>query len=302
MNFEERVNVRYNFMTGLFETLRHRIFVDCTDHRYWLATGTMYNIDRILKDIYDTFLKCEEYYVREILMRSFSEHFIVAAYLGSKSCKEGIDAGHNYVYNYGKSEQVKQWFYDISVKTRVTKENTKAPLEVVNESYGVQLKQVDIDNIHSKSRPFFDVRDMVSYLYNLPESEFFSGFSKTLTMNLNVYNYSSTFVHGGPSAIQQVARLPEEDKAQRQIFLKSFAEISIAGLKELIIYILTFKDKQYDKVGTAITNHFNSYFPSVRKVRVYKFKHEKYKVYLSPYSFQGVHGHKFAKAHFLKYN
>jgi hypothetical protein len=254
-----RIFSQYRLVDGIFKTLEHKIRVDVDRLRYPYACNAIYYYSKRLDLIIKPILETNEYYMSTVLMRSFIEHFLIGYYIVTRSLLEGRDTvGVEYYREFYNSEQIRRIYKKIHIEENIIRKSPKInALKEFNKATNKNYTQKELDDIHKVAGQFHE-NNIIKYLiHNTPTEDYFKDFNSSLAPMLDLYNYSSSYIHGGISAEEETYRSLEEERKNNRIEIhKAISCTSITVLKERLLEILHRNIPDYINVLVPIQQFF----------------------------------------------
>lgn len=207
--------------------------------RFYLKTCSISNVIQ--------YIDCQtDSYSSYILIRSFIEHFLVAFFIWVKFHLDKNDkTATRYYEEYVAQEFVKKIHYTKSNKI----EPSSRYLQLFSFLYfGLRekglLKEKHISELNRRAN-VFDIKKISSFVEsNIPKDTEVFLKPKRIKEMLEMYNYYSTFVHGGPAA--DLTIFEPEDNSYLEIAegFKIWTKNILGAFRFLILYFISNENKE----------------------------------------------------------
>lgn len=191
-----------------------------------------------------------ELYSAKILLRSLIEHLATVQYVWCREdlLQDGSLTPELYFIGYRAAENIKRFGFDNKVK-RILNENFEK--DTVKAYYlENDLEPAVTHKILSVSAQF-DLHNMVAFLVRSDVlNQTLDGFNYLFLETLNDYNFLSSYVHGGPSALFW----DEENDIYNEEKINSDLDVFVGILMKILIrtYTLSSKDNSLDEQSRQV--------------------------------------------------
>jgi hypothetical protein len=235
-----RINTRYKLVNELYSTNLSAILDDIDKSRcpitLKMLTRAIHKIDSLINH-YIEHNDLEHFYVNTIISRAIMEHFLVAIYVSVKNEEENNDnTAIEYYDSYLESELIKRAAYSLRHEGSMKGIDGNDSLENINKELKKNYTPSERTALHSIQKKF-DIRNIIDYLIKLPESHSFKQTAESFPVIVDLYNISSSYVHGGAVAEKEHYEwFANELQTMRLKRFETYSKLMIVILKESVLF------------------------------------------------------------------
>ncbi|MBU2973454.1 hypothetical protein [Zobellia sp. B3R18] len=199
------VKEEYDNIFQIFLEHEEQIIRDIKSSKYPLTFKSIYYKIKAIDQLVLALESCiDNNYSSQVLTRALLEHYLIGYYIYVKNENIKTDAiGEEYYKNYTCSEFFKRKTYSIQIENIRKGVTQKVNMDTIKELYPEFdfMSQQDLQDVHSKSRQFMDMKWMGQYLVeNGGTKKSLEVLHVVMLEFLDRYNILSSYIHGGPSA------------------------------------------------------------------------------------------------------
>ena len=268
----EKIEERFIICNNTIKHVEPFLEADITDLAFPHTGKALYKaatkIDLQLQVLF-THSRIEDFYVTQILMRTLTEHFLVAYYISIKQQVDKNDrTAQAYYETYSASEVIKRSAYALRVSGIVNKITSNDSLEnIISHNPSLEgLTQQMREKLHKESNQF-EIKSILNYLLHNSQIEpELSQVNSTMSVLLELYNETSSYIHGGALAEQEAFEFFDERLINtKQVHYYAFGMLMSFLIKEAFFFLLfQFQPEKY----FPLLKTWFEYLEKVRSIRV----------------------------------
>lgn len=211
--------------------------------------GLLAGMNSLKLGIYEL-CKSRDLYSISVLYRVFLEHFVKINYFCDRLVNDKNDkVGEEYFKFYSANEKV-MYGKSIEELTKIIdlEYHGKSFDKIIHELYP-ELKEYSTQELREKILQF-SYKNMIKYLVDNHKSGKLDKFSNIVLSIIPEYSELSSFVHGGPSAIQTTAKIWERNEIELECCQYARATFSFYIISNMISLMLfmNYIDIKYSSV------------------------------------------------------
>lgn len=199
----------------LFIVNKKQIKIDIDNSQFKNSLNCLYSKTEQVIKLKEDIQNSINVYSTQILLRSLIEHFLIGFYVFLRvRIDKADDVGIEYYDFYQNSEYLKQETYSIQIEDIKNKQNCKVDADRLKQKFPHlnNLEQKVLQDYHFEGNKFANIKNIGKYLI---ENKDFEPKLQPITIIfvdlIDLYNYLSSYVHGGPFAERELSEMNESE-------------------------------------------------------------------------------------------
>ncbi len=160
-------------------------------------------------------IRTKNTYTAQILLRSLIEHFLIGFYVFLRvRIDKTDDVGDEYYDFYQNSEYLKQETYSIQIENIQNRLSEKIDATRLKQKFPHlnNLEQKDLESYHFEGNKFANLKNIGKFLIENGDFEpKLQPITTKLVDLIDLYNYLSSYVHGGPFAEHELLEMNKSE-------------------------------------------------------------------------------------------
>jgi hypothetical protein len=199
----------------IFGDYKSQIKTDLDNTKFVNSLKCLFNKTEQIISITDDIKRTKNTYTTQILLRSIIEHFLIGFYVFLRVKIDKTDeVGDEYYDFYQNSEFLKQETYSIQIEDIQNRLDDKVDVKRLKKKFPhlENLEQKDLESYHFEGNKFANLKNIAKFLIKNGDFEpKLQPITAKLVDLVDLYNYLSSYVHGGPFAERELLEMNKSE-------------------------------------------------------------------------------------------